>query len=188
MVRITSCCVLLLLSSCSRPGSIQSLYGPTVQVKLPSGYQLLNRKIAILIHDQNGFASRMSPGGCMSQFSIFPTVGGDTETSPTDGYVEARDEETLQYIGQSKDGRFGWRIVYCLYYDHLNVTYLLQNKTPEPVTVVIRLSNAAYAAIQPFNEDPTLNATSADGSVRSDERTLKPGERMNFATRWKLDK
>jgi len=122
----------------------------------------------------------------MSNFVVQPSMGGDYDTTPTDGYVEARDEETLQYIGQSKDGRFGWRIVYCLYYDQLNVTYIVQNKTAAPISGFIRLRNDGHVTIQAFDEEALLNVQAPDGSVRSDERTLKPGERMNFATRWTL--
>ncbi len=176
---------LFLTSSCAtRPAidSRQSTYGPTVKERAGNEYVLRNRRYSFSIMDEYGTV-RVTDAKVFEL--VAPWFSPDNFT-PEGGYIESRDEETWQYIGDSSGGKINWRIVYCLYYDQLNVTYIVQNKSDKPVTGYIALPATQQIFIQPFNEDPTLNKPVADGSVRSDERTLKPGERMNFATRWTL--
>lgn len=186
MSRIAWMCVLTMLAGCaSSMDGVQSEFGPAKMEKTGSGYRLQNRRITATIDEhtgQLGFRSILTSLPDSESNCLFSTGEG---SAPVDGYVESRDAETWQYIGQSKDGQFGWRIVYCLYYDQLNVTYIVENKTKRPITGHIVLLNV-WAPVQAFNEDPALNHFTPNRSLRSDERTLQPGERMNFATRWKL--
>lgn len=182
------CTILVGLAGCTSTHSRQSDYGPTLQRKSAMGYQLINRRIGIQINGRLGIARQISPNGLMGKLSVWPSFSTSDDSLPVDGYVESRDEETWQYFGCSKDGKLEWRIIYCLYYDQLNVTYIVRNRTEDPIDGHICLRNDAHIAIQPFNETAELNAVSTKLHIGSDNRRLMPGERMNFATRWKLDK
>jgi len=187
MNRIGALCVLLMLSGCaSSMESVQSDFGPAHMEKKAGGYNLRNRRITATIDEQTGqlsFASIVTSLPFTKSNCLFST---GEDSTPVGGYVESRDAETWQYIGQSKDGKFGWRIVYCLYYDQLNVTYIVQNKSREPITGHIILQHVSPVPVQVFNEDQSVNPRQSDGSLRSDERTLQPDERINMATRWTL--
>lgn len=186
--RVLCCLLLLVLISCeSAPiEPVQAQYGPTKMAKSPLGYRLTNRGLKAEINQVTGSTSLVKLTDAEAAEALTPSFSPMAESSPTAGYVESRDEETWQYIGQNKDGRLGWRIVYNLYYDGLNVTYIVQNNTNLPLTGHVQLPAAGRVQIQPFNESAELNSHNADGSVRSDERTLQPNERLNFATRWTL--
>jgi len=189
MVRLALCCVTaLMLASCASAhlNSVQGEYGPTKPSKSSAGYVLSNRKMAVTIDETTGCATLALLDQKASVERVMPTFGSASDSSPTAGYVESRDEETWQFIGQSKDGKIGWRVVYCLYFDQLNVSYIVQNKTESPMMGCVQLHGSRPTSIHPFNEEHSFDALVRDGVIRSDEHTLKPGERMSFTTRWTL--
>jgi len=182
----------LMLAACTSspiPQSAQSEYGPTTRRNSPQGYLLSNRQLGVSIDGFSG-AARLYRLGSDSDFDaadvIIPKFARVDPCLPVQGYVEARDDESWQYIGQSGDGRLGWRIVYTLDVDALNVSYIVQNKSDALLVGYVVLPAVQHTMLQPFNEDNNLNAPAADGSIRSDEHTLKPGERISFTTRWTL--
>ena len=184
---IVCCCILLAAMSCAAPPaatSVQSDYGPTTKSKSDRAYELLNRQLAAEIDETTGGVRLVRRIDSKLPPFVVPTFTGSADSTPASGYIESRDEETWQYFGDSQDGKIGWRIVYCLYYNQLNVTYIVQNKSKEPLTGHVVLSGFRRVTIQPFNEDPSLNTVATTGTIRSDERTLKPDERINLATRW----
>jgi hypothetical protein len=184
----------LAMASCATvPGSgepLQSAFGPTTLHKAADGYELRNRQWVVTIDPVTGGARLAHAGGVPTDLAdwVLPTFEPLAHSAPADGYLESRDVETWQFFGQSRDGAVGWRIVYCLYYNQLNVTYLVTNQTHQPVTGYVQLHGGKDIAIQPFNEDPTLNHPTAGQPARGDPCTLQPGERINFATRWTLGK
>lgn len=193
MIRLTMLSVaVLILAACTAtpiPPSAQVAFGPTTKSKDSTGYVLRNRKLAVKIDEQTA-AAILWPEYPMNTLvrpdRVVPSFSSQSDSSPIHGYVESRDEETWQYFGQSADGIIGWRIVYNLYLDSLNVSYIVQNNSKEPITGHVVLPSVEHVAVQPFNENSSLNAPVADGSIRSDEHTLKPGERISFTTRWTL--
>ncbi len=167
------------------PDPLQAQFGPTLMQKSPGGYELTNRKLAAHIDEQTG-AIALFRLGSPAPAGVSPTFEPAAASSPQGGYIESRDEETWQYFGTSKDGRLGWRIVCCLHVNELEVSYIVQNKTAEPITGYVRLPAPPGVKIESFDEDPSLSGPRPDGSVRADERTLAPNERINFATRWTI--
>jgi hypothetical protein len=111
--------------------------------------------------------------------------------SASDGYVEARDEQTWQYLGRDAQHAIGWRKVYCLEGDRLYASFLVQNlRTDESITCGVLLSvdpPADAGRVRAFNEVQGLRAPDGvSGGVVGDVKTLKPGERLSFTTAWEL--
>ena len=185
MQRLLCCLVLLSLASCEStppPDPVQAQYGPTIMAKTNGHYTLVNRKLKVEIDEVTGSTSLAMLGSTAPAEPLVPKFEPLADSNPVAGYVESRDDETWQYFGDSKDGRLAWRLVYNLYYDGLNVTYIVQNKTAQPITGYIALPTVKGVSIQPFNESQQFNQPG--GLIRSDNLTINPGERKNFATRW----
>jgi len=184
------------------------VYGPTELAKVDSGYELKNRIVRAVISENRGdviyWGSASGKNNLLLQDGIF--VGVDSRPVSSSGYIEKRDDQTWQYIGEDAD-QFIWRKIYCLEGDNLFVTYILHNRSEETreVRMFVRgqfnsmrigqRQSALFEArgsrgavrMQAFNEriDP-FEPPALPVLLVSDARELKPDERISFTTQWTL--
>jgi hypothetical protein len=136
--------------SCSTPkpepaaatASPLDLPGPTLMTKVADGYELMNRHIRLVIDEKTGDAIHWgSADGSIDVLHGRPMRSwlSDSGVATPDGYVEKRDDQTWQYIGEDKPSGIGWRRTYCLDGEHAYVTFLIQNQRPGEVTTAIGL-------------------------------------------------
>jgi hypothetical protein len=179
--------------------------GPTVQSRVPGGYQLLNRDLRVVVSDQTGDViwfgtadqNQLGPDGIRAVFDNAPD-------SKFDGFIEARDEQTWQFFGDA--GGLRWRKIYCLEGDHLYASFIVQNTGRSPVVGRIALTGdmPAGALLTHDFEHCVLNAAAGIVSLRgwnlehdrtivpapvwiaSDPLSLKPDERLAYTTEWQF--
>jgi hypothetical protein len=198
-------------TSCAKKPVIEAeprraITGPAVLAKVQGGYELRNRWQRVVIDEQSGDVAFWGPVGSDRNLLLQPGIIARLEDAPDTtiaGYVEKRDDQTWQYIGEDSDG-VGWRKIYCLEEESLYVTYIVQNLRKEPRTLRIAL-RPNFAGMRMSQPGPdTLAGRNAFGEVSllafnvtrqpatqpsyllSDEHTLKPGERISFTTEWRL--
>lgn len=179
-------------------------YGPTAMRKVEGGYELANRRLRVVIHERSGdvtyFGSR--------DRNVLDEAGArllllNQRPADPDGYVEKRDDETWQYLGDTLTG-IRWRKIYCLHHNALAVTALIENRTRDPIDTAIAL-RAAFAGGEVIAQSADVHERRFDGlTVRlyafnegkpekpdwatlvGDYRTLKPGERIGITMEWRL--
>src|SRR5690606_31887603 len=107
--------------------------GPTTLARVSGGYELRNRLIRVVIDETHGDVLYWgAPDGSQnlvaSPGSAVAVRGADHPTGSTQGYIEKRDDQTWQYIGEDATGQVGWRKIYCLDGHSLLATYIVQNQ------------------------------------------------------------
>jgi hypothetical protein len=210
------------------------LPGPTLASREASGYELKNRHVSVVIGDKTGDvvywgsidgsqnaalwagdSSRLPALRVFIDQIVAPStepatqpvmaLPGAFELSNSDGYVEARDDQTWQYLGEDIEHQIGWRKIYCLDGDHLNVSMLVQNRRKVPVTIQLALGDSAVPPkrawvsseifeteayqfilhLQAYNEFHGV-AARPPYFLLSDVHTLKPDERISWTMQWIL--
>jgi hypothetical protein len=182
---------------------------PTVKSRVPGGYELLNNQFRIVISDQTGdvtfwgYADKAR--NICYQRGLYTTLGSLPDVPPK-GYVEARDEDTWQFIGEDAN-HITWRKIYSLQKDVLLVSIMIQNNRPSPLDTTVCLNGdlpdlrivqhdtehfqafGGYGTvlIEGWNEfhNPTSQPT-LPTLVQSDTFHLKVGERQSYTTAWML--
>jgi hypothetical protein len=204
-----------LLFGCALPPATRrdayelDLAGPTLMSRVENGYELKNRHVRLVIDENTGDVSfwgdaaggaNLVPRGVVARAVI--TAEPHARSNPPQGYVEQRDEQTWQYIGEDPEG-FGWRKIYCLDSDALYVTCLVQNLRDQPIAIRIEVKPGFEAAgltspgpltlqVQTDRHVATLHAFNqgavpqSDDSLTSDPHELKPAERISFTMGWAL--
>jgi hypothetical protein len=172
--------------------------------KVEGGYELTNRKIRIVIYERTGDVTYL--GGVNENFL---GEGGislhllNQQSAAPDGYVEKRDEETWQYLGDTLTG-IRWRKIYSLHHDAVAVTALIENRTRDPIDTAIAV-RAAFDGGEAVTQTADVHARKIGGvTVRlqafnegkpekpewstliGDFRTLKPNERIGITMEWKV--
>src|ERR1700744_5078587 len=113
-----------LLSACAaqKPETYAyDLPGPTKAERIPSGYSLQNKHLQVVIDSVSGDVVYFGKPDQKLNLLDQPV------RIVNDGYVEARDEQTWQYMGEDAKNHFTWRKIYCLDGDHLNISILCKN-------------------------------------------------------------
>lgn len=209
--------LMLLLAGCAtphkptappseQPATLDPIdYGPTSMKKVEGGYELANRKIRVVIQERTGdaiYLGGVDGKNLLGDGGISLHLLNQRSGTP-DGYVEKRDDETWQYLGDSLTG-IRWRKVYCLHHDAVAVTALIENRTRDPIDTAIALRSAfaggevtAQSAdlherkigdvtvhLQAFNEGKPERPDWA--TLIGDFRTLKPNERIGITMEWKV--
>ncbi len=182
---------------------------PTVKSRVPGGYELLNNQFRVVISDQTGdvtfwgYADKARNicfrRGMYTTLSALPDV-------PVKGYVEARDDDTWQFIGDDAN-HVSWRKIYSLQKDVLLVSIMIENKRPTPLDTAICV-NGDLPDLRIMQHDPehfqafggygtvllegwneNHNPTSQPALptlVQSDTFHLKVGQRQSYTTAWML--
>ena len=202
-----------ILSGCAAPQkptappSVPVDYGPTVMKKVAGGYELANRKLRLVINDKTGDVSYFgTPDGkrnLLTPPGITVQLARQPESKP-DGYIEKRDDQTWQYLGDTLTG-LRWRKIYCLNYDAVDVTCLVENRTRDPIdtAIAVRASfeggelNAGSAdtaeltvgvvhiSLRAFNEGKPAKPDWA--ALIGDSKTLQPSERIGITMEWRAE-
>lgn len=202
LIRI--CCVALITVTFScAPRHTESFDfhnpGPTLLSKDPAGYVLRNRDIRVVIGEESGDVSYW--GSTDGKHNLLAAAGARASiegepSAPTAGYLEKRDEETWQYLGEAK-GAFAWRKIYCLHGNSLYVSYLVENLHDQPLDLVLTVrADWPTSADQPGTRvehgsasmelfEVTPAGPSTGSLLRSEPRPTKPHERANFTSEWK---
>jgi hypothetical protein len=184
--------------------------GPTLMRRSPRGFELRNRDLLVILDERTGDIThfgRMDADRNLLLGPISPALDDDQPHTP-DGYIEKRDDQTWQYLGDDPAG-ISWRKIYCLEGKSLFITYLVENKRPEPLTVRILVNaNLGEARIesrtgdrltahwgfgsvsfQAFNEQPPPTPLPPLPTILvGDTRTLKPNDRISFTAEMKFEK
>lgn len=214
-------CISLLLTACaSKPTLICTsdpiTAGATHRERDALGYTLRNDLLQLTLDPATGDVVYFgAPTGSESFFTPTPDhhalsirIAGHEQTA-TDGYVEPRDEQTWQYIGD--DSLLRWRKIYNLDHNRIIATFLVQNITSQPITFELILAGTPAAEWTASSAGPELTTLTrpmpgpANQSVefrgfvihpdaarpltgpqllRSDSFTLQPQERISFTTEW----
>jgi hypothetical protein len=113
---------------------------------------LKNRHVRVVIDEKTGDAIHwgLADGSCdvldgwplQSWLSICGVVAPD-------GYIEKRDDQTWQYLGEDKANGIGWRRTYCLEGDRLYVTFLIQNNRAYSIDTIGGLTPKAILGTWP---------------------------------------
>jgi len=194
LLLIVPLCLLLLTCAENRSGPFAvNFAGPTLTTRAADGYALANRHARFAIDAVSGdvcFAGQ--DGGkneLLAAVRYFAAVGGEPRLSACDGYVEFRDDQTWQYFGEDAANGLGWRKIYCLDGDRLNVSCLVTNRQTNPVRVKLFLQTANFriagqpVTLQTFNET-NHDATPPPYALASDWQDLQPGQRMSWTMSW----
>jgi hypothetical protein len=189
------------------------LPGPTLAARVPEGYELKNRHIRVVIDDKSGDVAYWgSVDGARNLLTAQPVriielgPGATFIESHSVGYVEARDDQTWQYLGEDDANKIGWRKIYCLNGDDLNISLLSQNRGEarmvcfglsggndfEPALVKQIpdtehfLGRSAFGTVQfhGFNENHNQLAMPPFLLV-ADAHLLRPGERISWTMQWR---
>ena len=184
--------------------------GPTAMQRVPEGYELSNRQVRVVIDEQRG---RLVYWGSADGHQNLLGPRGveidlvDLADEPPAGYIEKRDDQTWQYIGDAPGIR--WRRIYCLEGLSLLATLIVQNVGDQPINTPMLVhadladpgsrrvqradlftmqSSIGLVSIRGFREHPfTGTFNHPPGSLISDRFTLQPGERYSFTTEWRID-
>lgn len=183
--------------------------GPTVMSRVPGGYELINSQFRVVISEQTGdviywgYADKIR--NVVSQRGIYTTLSALPET-PVKGYVEQRDDDSWQFMGDDEN-HITWRKIYRLDKDHLDVSIMIQNNRPDPLDTAININGDLPGATF-MHRDPELlqafgkygvitlegwNVTHSPATqpvlptlVQSDVLHLKPQERQSYTSMWML--
>ena len=204
--------ICLLVSGCATQpkapptlSSVPSDYGPTVMRKVEGGYELANRRLRLVIDEKTGDVSYFgTPDGHRNLITAITLQLARQPAATPDGYVEKRDDQTWQYLGDTLTG-IRWRKIYCLNYDAVDVTCLVENRTRDPIDTAIAV-RARFADGQPIHESADRHEQKiGDVTVRlqafnegrpekpdwatliGDAKTLQPNERIGITMEWKAD-
>jgi hypothetical protein len=189
---------------------INPLAGPTLMRKVAGGYELKNRHIRAVVADDTGNLIYWGRAGTDRNLLMKPGASvqlAGISAVPMKGYIEKRDDQTWQFIGED-DQNVGWRKIYCLEGDSLLISILVKNQRDVPLDAtiefqapfagvrIVRRANDAYEALtgfgaihlQAYNEFPaTAPAVALPVVLVSDPHTLQPQQRISFTTEWKLE-
>ena len=177
--------------------------------RVPAGYQLANRAVRVVIDGQTGDVVEWAAVGqvrntAAGRRGIHPVAAGLPDV-PAVGSVEARDEQTWQYVGADANG-LTWRKIYNLEHDALLVSYVVRNDHSQPVVVTVQVVGDLIAlrvtehTAEQFAGVGVLGTVSLHGwdvahagpppplpiLIQSDTFPLKPGERQGYTTEWRL--
>lgn len=213
-------CAALLLACCSCAQDNLSLAdpfdptltGPTKMARSADGYELVNRQVRVLIDEQHG--ELIYWGSADGAHNLLQPAGVEIELvdlsdTPPSGYVEKRDDQTWQYIGEDLQAGVRWRRIYCLDGLSLLATFIVQNTGDGPIDtgMIVRAdladpgsrrieradlftmqSRLGLVSIRGFREHPyTGSFDHPPGTLISDRFQLQPGERYSFTTEWRID-
>jgi hypothetical protein len=131
--------------------------GATLMADTPAGYTLTNHHLRLLIDTKTGDAISFGPARGGDPIGIAATRSGALR--PTQGYLEARDIETWEYLGNEIGSKISWRKIYCLDGDRLLVTYLIRNEGKVPIDTQIGIAPLPIAATQPASTQPAATQT-----------------------------
>lgn len=188
--------------------------GPTTMARVEGGYELRNRLLRVVIDETTGDVTYW--GSADGEFNLLAPPGAVARLESTDaaavGYIEKRDDQTWQYLGEDEANKLAWRKVYCLEGASLLVTYIVQNTGPASLrsSIVLRAEMPEHAGlriVQPdlhevdtdlgrvtlrgFRESPYEGswpiAEGTSAMLISDDFLLRPGERYSFTTEWRLN-
>lgn len=182
--------------------------GPALMRKVAGGYELKNRHIRAVIADDTGNLIYWGRSGIDRNLLMKPGASvhlAGISAAPMHGYIEKRDDQTWQFIGED-DQQVGWRKIYCLDGDSLLISILVQNRRDQPLDATIEFQ-APFAGVriiqhgrdvyeaqtgfgtihlQAYNEFPsTAPAVPLPVVLMSDGHTLQSQERISFTTEWK---
>jgi hypothetical protein len=114
------------------------------------GYVLSNRRIRVVVDPDRGDVlffgmadgSRDALAGARLSIACSATDGTTPTTGPA-GFLQARDEQTWEYIGEDQalgSGTVRWRKLYTLDANRLLVSFVLENRGQKPLdgTMVLR--------------------------------------------------
>ncbi len=183
--------------------------GPTIASRVAGGYELLNNQFRVVISETTGdvifwgYADKTR--NMVFRRGIYTTLSGLPDV-PGKGYVEARDEQTWQFLGEDAN-HITWRKIYNLDGDHLEVSIMIQNNRPEALDTAINLEGD-LPSMRIMHHDPEqFDAFGGYGAVslhgwnvvhsptsqpvlpillQSDVFHLKPMERQSFTSMWML--
>lgn len=190
--------------------------GATDRSQEKLGYTLRNDLLQITLNPTTGDVAYLgAPTGKESflaapagQDLLITRIAGHESLAPA-GYVEARDEQTWQYIGE--DSLLRWRKIYSLDHNRIIATFLVQNISDQPITFSLILSGqpatgwtrqssgpdlTTFSRKNPEGADQTLEfrgfvirpdsdqPLKTEEILRSDEFALPAGARISFTTEW----
>lgn len=186
--------------------------GPTSMARVADGYELVNRQVRVVIDEARGIPAYW--GSVDGNHNLLTDEGLEIElvnlaTAKPRGYVEKRDDQTWQYIGDDAPTGLHWRRIYCLEGLSLLATFIVQNNTDHPIDTTMRLrvdfaelggrrvqradlfmmqSRLGMVSVRGFREhrfDGYFDFP--PGTLISDRFQLQPGERYSFTTEWRID-
>jgi len=186
--------------------------GPTAMSRVAEGYELKNRQIRIVIDEVDGrivyWGSADGQRNLLGERGVSIALASLPASAPV-GYVEKRDDQTWQYIGEDPQAHVGWRRIYCLEGLSLLATFIVQNTGDQPIDSSMTLrahladpggrriaqadlftmqSTLGLVSIRGFRETPgMLPADAEPATLLSDRFQLQPGERYSFTTEWRID-
>ncbi len=214
--RLCLICVLCLigLSACASaepPLPPLDLPGPTLASRTLRGYELRNRHVVITIDPNSGDVISWKLTGLTTGFEASllievdvraASVAATTQSARSVGYIEARDDQTWQYIGDDAANGLRWRRIYCLDGDRLNVSSIVQNLRKEPITITQflhgtmnppgistgaeqftatnQMVSVSLHAYNEFHDQPARSGA----WLCSDTLKLQPGERISWTMTW----
>jgi hypothetical protein len=188
--------------------------GPTTLARVAGGYELRNRLVRVVIDSSTGdvvyWGSTDGSTNLLASVGSASAVRGiDSAGGAATGYVEKRDDQTWQYIGDDPGRRIRWRKIFCLDGHSLLATYIVENQGTTRldglVALRIPLAEGATARIaQPdlyqitaplgdvelrgFRERPyDRYFDDPVATLLSDSFQLRPGERFSFTTEWRME-
>jgi hypothetical protein len=144
----------------SRDAAVVDVPGPTMQAKVAGGYELKNRRLRVLLDPHTGdviFFGERSPADVdIAASTTQPSPGTESDAigsgrfqtllngvAPAlDGYVEARDDQTWEFLGDDPQSHTRWRKIYCLDGDRLMASFLVDNQTGSALPVIVSLAVA----------------------------------------------
>lgn len=128
--------------------------GPTLMARTADGYAMTNRRLRLLIDAATGDALAFGPLNGRSAIAIAATRNGAIH--PMQGYLEARDNQTWEYLGDETQDMVSWRKIYCLDGDRLLVTYLIRNEGKAPIDTQIGIAPLPATTTQSAATQPTM--------------------------------
>ena len=213
MLRSIVLCCVILIAGCAAPQkptaspSVPVDYGPTLMKKVPGGYELANRKLRLVIDEKTGDVTYFgTPDGTRNLLTppgITMQLARQPEAKP-EGYVEKRDDQTWQYLGDTVTG-VRWRKIYCLNYDAVDVTCLVENRTRDAIdtAIAVRASFAGGEMVSTGADAADLTVGQVHISLRAfnegkppkpdwaaligDSKTLQPNERIGITMEWRAE-
>lgn len=188
--------------------------GPTTMARVAGGYELKNRQVRVLIDDTTGDVRYW--GDAEGERNLLEAAGAvarlDGMDTPSAGYIEKRDDQTWQYLGEDAFNQVTWRKIYCLEGSSLLVTYIVQNSGIEPLRSSIVLEVALSERSRPRIAQPDLHEVDTElgrlilrgfrespfeghvwspqpavARLVSDTFSIRPVERFSFTTEWRVN-
>jgi hypothetical protein len=185
--------------------------GPTTLHRVSGGYELRNRIIRVVIDESSGDVVYW--GSTDGSQNLLASVGSASALrgigGAVSGYVEKRDDQTWQYIGEGAEGQMGWRKIFCLDGHSLLGTYIVENRGKARLDALIAVRIPLAEGVSTTIAQPDLyQVRSSMGPVilrgfrerpydryfddpvatlLSDNFQLRPDERFSFTTEWRLE-